>query len=324
MKLSYMILGVDLSEAVGALRSDTELMQVIELYRGKGWMHVREVPIYVTCKSLGTTHTKIKRAVKKTLIRRCHEVGEVSGVNASIEESTEPMQVDFQQLLYGGTNAQKGKTPTAKGSISPGMQTRSMRAKNVGQRHHAHLDAGGKQQGLQKGKEKLVEPPPEEDESVGPYYFGEDDSSFESIDLDDEGFEPVRKSEKPISFKDSNLSNPQLAVGMQFKSIRLLRTALVEFTIRGHFDIYYIRNESRSVIARCKVEGRQWKRTASKEGSSMRAVHGRSQVQIHSMERGTARFPSGQVPAPSRHDPAPRKPFSSCVALHVQFIAPEY
>ncbi|KAL5989763.1 hypothetical protein ACLOJK_010657 [Asimina triloba] len=131
--------------------------------------------------------------------------------------------------------------------------------KKIVGKENAEEDAGGKQQGLQKGKEKLVEPPPEEDESVGPYYFGEDDFSFESIDLDDEGFEPVRKSEKPISFKDSNLSNPQLAVGMQFKSIRLLRTALVEFTIRGHFDIYYIRNESRSVIARCKVEGRQWK-----------------------------------------------------------------
>ncbi|KAL5984979.1 hypothetical protein ACLOJK_038816 [Asimina triloba] len=84
------------------------------------------------------------------------------------------------------------------------MSTRSMRAKNVGPseapemdvhatekgdaRHHAHLDAGGKQQGLQKGKEKLVE------------------------------------------------------------------------------LCCHLKRMNQSVIARCKVEGREWKRTASKEG----------------------------------------------------------
>ena len=50
------------------------------------------------------------------------------------------------------------------------------------------------------------------------------------------------------------MENPQLKLGMIFSSPQVFKQALVEWTVRQGYDIKYLKNENKRIMAICKFD----------------------------------------------------------------------
>lgn len=61
----------------------------------------------------------------------------------------------------------------------------------------------------------------------------------------------------------TDMDNPQLKVGMMFSTAQVFRRAVVEYNVKGGYEIRYLKNKNARITAACKNPQCKWRIHAS-------------------------------------------------------------
>ncbi|KAL2518658.1 SWIM-type domain-containing protein [Abeliophyllum distichum] len=75
---------------------------------------------------------------------------------------------------------------------------------------------------------------------------------LESLNSDKDVDEPRRRVREPIFNAKTDMSDPWFALGMIFEIVQVLRTTLVEYSIKNGRPIHYVKNDATRVRTRCE------------------------------------------------------------------------
>lgn len=84
----------------------------------------------------------------------------------------------------------------------------------------------------------------------------------------------------------TDMGKIEFEIGMKFANHEIFGQALVEFSVKGGFDIKYIQNDRKRITAKCKAENCKWRIHASvKQGEQTLKIKSLGGGTIHVLDR---------------------------------------